>query len=539
MALDTLEQRAAPEPRPRWAAYALTLATTALLVLVGLFVAVLAWSSPTLGRSRTALAKIDLPLFAGTLVRASAFAPDGTPIALSEHDGQLTPKTKLEPGEQVTVDVVVRSPGWLSWALGATHTERLTVRAPVARVAERWLTLAAGAPLQVVFTRAVARVASEAQFSRRGRTVSFGRPSAAVGSVDLRAAPRSWERLGPAQTISWFPASRSPIAIVSPRTSTALRPTSPIRLTFSEPVAQVLGSRLPQIEPHVVGAWHETNSHTVVFTPAGTGFPLASSLQLVLPRAISTGQPSSSRIEPTRVIAYTVAAGTTLRLQQLLAQQGYLPVDWVPAGNPVARTARAETDAALDPPAGSFGWRYANTPASLEALWTAGQANVVTKGAVMRFEQDHGLAVDGIAGPEVWHALLAAAIAGQRHTGAYNYVYVHSQVPESLTLWSAGRIILRSPGNTGIPSRPTQPGTFTVFEHIPVGTMSGTNPDGTKYDDPGIRYISYFNGGDAIHEYPRAAYGTPQSLGCVELPLAAAAEVWPHTPVGTLVTIEN
>jgi peptidoglycan hydrolase-like protein with peptidoglycan-binding domain len=228
-----------------------------------------------------------------------------------------------------------------------------------------------------------------------------------------------------------------------------------------------------------------------------------------------------------------------LRLQQLLAQAGYLPVTWNPAGPPVAQTASAEVAAALDPPTGTFSWRYPDTPPTLEALWHAGQASLITKGAVMMFEQAHNLATDGIAGPEVWHTLLAATLAGQQHTAPYSYVYVHSQTPESLTLWSAGKVVLRSPGNTGIPSRPTQLGTFAVFEHIPVGTMRGTNPDGSHYDDPGIRYISYFNGGDAIHEYPRASYGTPQSLGCVELPLAAAAKVWPYTPVGTLVTIER
>jgi hypothetical protein len=37
----------------------------------------------------------------------------------------------------------------------------------------------------------------------------------------------------------------------------------------------------------------------------------------------------------------------------------------------------------------------------------------------------------------------------------------------------------------------------------------------------------------------RASFGTPQSLGCVELPLASAAKVWPYTPIGTLVTVEN
>jgi hypothetical protein len=157
----------------------------------------------------------------------------------------------------------------------------------------------------------------------------------------------------------------------------------------------------------------------------------------------------------------------------------------------------------------------------------------------MMFEGSHGLAVDGVAGAAVRHALLADAIAGKRRASGYSYVYVRSSVPQSLTLWHNGHTVLSSPGNTGVPAAPTQLGTFPVFEHIVVGTMSGTNPDGSHYHDPGIRYISYFNGGDAIHAFNRAPFGTPQSLGCVELPLASAAKVWPYTPIGTLVTIEN
>ena len=32
--------------------------------------------------------------------------------------------------------------------------------------------------------------------------------------------------------------------------------------------------------------------------------------------------------------------------------------------------------------------------------------------------------------------------------------------------------------------------------------MSGTNPDGSHYNDPGIRWISYFNHGEALHALP-------------------------------------
>ena len=52
-----------------------------------------------------------------------------------------------------------------------------------------------------------------------------------------------------------------------------------------------------------------------------------------------------------------------------------------------------------------------------------------------------------------------------------------------------------------------------------------------------ISYSLSRNGGDALHQFDRASYGTPQSLGYVEMPLEEAAQVYPYTPIGTLVTI--
>jgi hypothetical protein len=543
MALGPLDQRDAPRSRSRWWALALGSLATAVVVVIGLVVALLLWSSASLEPSSVGLARLELPALAGSLELAAAYGPNGNPIALTNRHGVLVPRTKLAPGEIVTVDVVVRRPSWLSWALGARRSEQLTVRAPVASVARRWLTLARGAPLRVSFDQPVAVAATGSAGHLTTRRLKRGRLDLGAqtpsGSLEISAAARSWELLGPAGYVTWFPPSRLPILVSSPGTGATLAPSAGIRLTFSRPVSAVLGSTLPAVAPATAGSWHESDSHTLVFTPTGVGFPLASTVQVTLPRAVAVSQASGGGTQRTNVIDYAVASGSVLRLQQLLAEGGYLPVDWQPAGAPVARTAAAEVAAAVDPPAGSFRWRYPNTPRSLEALWTVGRASVITKGAVMMFEHENDLATDGIAGPVVWRTLLRAALGAKRRTAPYSYVYVHSQVPESLTLWSGGHIVLSSPGNTGIPSRPTQPGTFPVFEHIPVGTMSGTNPDGSHYHDPGIRYISYFNGGDAIHEYPRGSYGTPQSLGCVELPLAAAARVWPYTPIGTLVTIVN
>jgi peptidoglycan hydrolase-like protein with peptidoglycan-binding domain len=297
-----------------------------------------------------------------------------------------------------------------------------------------------------------------------------------------------------------------------------------LTLTFARPVASVLGSRLPQLEPSMPGHWEQVDAHTLSFRPAGLGLGLGGWVHVQL-----AGQ----------TLAWHVGSGSTLRLQELLARLGYLPVRWRQAAAAPPPTTASEVAAAVSAPHGAFSWRYPQTPASLRALWKPGSWNVVTQGAVMRFQNVHGMATDGVAGPQVWRALMHDDMAGRRSDAGYNYVFVHESIPQSLSLWHNGRVILTSPGNTGIAQAPTAQGTWPVFEHIPVGTMSGTNPDGTHYNDPGIRWISYFHGGDALHAFPRASFGTPQSLGCVELPDAAAAQVWPYTPIGTLVTIES
>jgi peptidoglycan hydrolase-like protein with peptidoglycan-binding domain len=162
----------------------------------------------------------------------------------------------------------------------------------------------------------------------------------------------------------------------------------------------------------------------------------------------------------------------------------------------------------------------------------------MTQGALMAFQNDHGLNPDGDAGPVAWHALIAAALAGRRSTFGYSFVTVNREAsPQSLTLWHNGRTVLTTEVNTGIASAPTVSGTFPVYEHIRVGTMSGNNPDGSHYSDPGIQFISYFNGGDALHAFDRAQFGSPQSLGCVEMALGPAGQVWPYTPVGTPVHV--
>ena len=97
-------------------------------------------------------------------------------------------------------------------------------------------------------------------------------------------------------------------------------------------------------------------------------------------------------------------------------------------------------------------------------------------------------------------------------------------------------MVLRSAANTGIPVAPTADGTFPVYLRYRFQIMRGLNPDGSSYADP-VSYVSYFHGGEAVHYFPRGSYGFPQSLGCVELPIGAAAQAWPYLTYGSLVTV--
>jgi peptidoglycan hydrolase-like protein with peptidoglycan-binding domain len=482
-------------------------------------VAVILLSGASLAGDSSALARVRLQLFAGHIASVRAFAPDGSAIPLARSHGRLTPKEQLAPGETITVRVVVRRPGWSAWALGKEHHDRLTVQTPVAHVVNRWPT---GPVIRFDTPVSAVKVGSRRGFTN-SRIVPFPTKKQA-GAVYVSAAARPWEKLGPRVRVTWFPKSEHTLVLASPAPSAQLDPLEPLRLTYSQRVSL---DDHPRLSVRQQGRWVQKDSHTLIFQPRGDGAPFDTDESIRFPK-------------PVQLLGGTTwhVAGTSfVRLQQLLAQEGYLPLTWT--GADVAQTKRAELAAAIAPPDGTFHWRYPNTPHELVSLWNPGEPDTITRGAVMMFQHDHGLTVDGIAGPDVWHAVIADAVAGKLKLGGYSYVYVHRNVPQLLTLWHSGRVVLTSPGNTGVPAAPTAIGTWPVFEHIPVGRMTGRNPNGTRYDDPGIRWISYFHGGEALHAFNRASFGTPQSLGCVELPLDQAAKVWPYTPIGTLVTIED
>ena len=290
---------------------------------------------------------------------------------------------------------------------------------------------------------------------------------------------------------------------------------------------------VPTLTPAVPGTWVESAPDTLAFD-ANETLPPGTSLTLDVPGG-PTGIEGSrgQRLDQSLHVGFTTAAVSILRVQQLLAELDYLPVSFTPA-DPAPVPADEMATAQL----GTFSWRWSTLPGNFMALWAPGETNVVTQGAIMAFENEVGLPTDGIAGPKVWSALLTAAAADQTDPyGHYDFVEVSTQIPEEAVVWRDGQVAYSTLANTGIEAAPTEEGTWPVYARYTSTTMSGTNPDGSHYDDPGVPWVSYFHGGDALHGFIRASYGRPQSLGCVEMPPAHAAVVFPYTPIGTLVTI--
>jgi lipoprotein-anchoring transpeptidase ErfK/SrfK len=305
-----------------------------------------------------------------------------------------------------------------------------------------------------------------------------------------------------------------------------------ISLTFSEPVD--LQKAAPMLSPKIGGHWVQAAPTTLAYH-LDSPFVPATQETVTLPGGSSGLRATNgTQFSGHTTITFDVASGDMLRVQELLAGLDYLPLTYTQTGPPPA-----VGDLALDQP-GAFAWRWPDQPAQLMSLWTQGSANEITKAAIEAFENDNNLGVDGEAGPAVWTALINDTINHQTDPLPYVYVVVNKVVPQNLTLYEDGAAkYVGIPVNSGAPGADTTDGSFAVFEHVRYSDMKGTNVDGSTYNDPNVPYASYFNGGDALHGFIRASYGTPQSNGCVEMSYADAALVWPLTPIGTLVTVEG
>jgi peptidoglycan hydrolase-like protein with peptidoglycan-binding domain len=320
-------------------------------------------------------------------------------------------------------------------------------------------------------------------------------------------------------------AATSVVKVAATVTSSITTSMPLVRLTFSHSVKL---SNLPALvtRPALASTWVQIGRREVEAVISGPAVPLTN-YTVELPSSMNCA--SSCAFTSVRVRSASTTPDYAFE-QQLLATLNYLPATFTAISSPSSPTS---------PTSGFYTWAYPHLPSALSTLWGVGNNNVIVRGALMAFQNDNQLPTTGVVNTATWNDLLSAAANNKTNPSSYNYVTVSESSPELVRLYVGGKYTFDTLANTGISVDPTPLGTFPVYLRYVSQTMSGTNPDGSHYSDPGIPWISYFVGGSALHGFIRSTYGWPQSLGCVEMPFTSAHTIWPHTPIGTLVTVQS
>lgn len=306
--------------------------------------------------------------------------------------------------------------------------------------------------------------------------------------------------------------------------------TQPLSVTLSAPPSA--SSPQPTLRPAVAGAWAAVGD-SEVFSPASTLMPCSTYTLTVWADTIAAGH---SRLGKRRTIGLSVACPKVAALQQALARLGYMGATFHPLYDVhLPRGPETRREAALSafhPPRGVL----VPDPSDSPPVQT-GQLDATTKGALTVYQSDRGLEVTGEPDYATWASLLATETDYRRDPKPYTWVTVSESLPETLEVHVGHHVALSSPANTGVPGAETAQGVFPIYSRLTSTTMTGEDVDGTKYKVADVPWVNYFNGGDAVHGYPRASYGFPQSNGCVELPIETSQRVFGMLQLGDIVEV--
>ncbi len=524
-------------------------ATLGVAIIGAAIFLVLEWPKATFTRSSTALAQFNLSGIPQKITRSSASIGNKA-IKYTMDGGKIIPAQKLPEGVSTHISITVERPSWISWLVGKTQTISDTVVTPQAKLLNSIAFDSPTKPLRAYFSSpiTVASIAGPSgtqivNLTTRSTTIpllnTIGQSLA--GTITVAASPEPWETLpAPTQLTYFRSSSNTPVAVVTPSPNN-LSPSSTLTLTLSKPVSKVFGSKLPTITPAINGAllpqgkWSQTTPYTITYTPSQPDFWPSEQFSLKLPVAISIAQSGGGVAAPSTSLTLQGASPSITRLQQLLAQLNYLPLSFQGSSRTSNPTMATLASSILSTPAGTFNWKW-SMPSNFTTLWQSGTYNVITRGAVMSFEQFNHLDTTGLSNPLLWPTLLQNVISNKVDPHRYSWIEVEKKRPENLYLYENGSVVFSSLVNTGIPGLNTTDGTYPIYLRFVQDYMSGTNPNGTTYHDM-VHWINYFLGSEAVHGFVRSQYGFPQSLGCVELPVANAAVVYPQVHIGTLVTI--
>lgn len=380
--------------------------------------------------------------------------------------------------------------------------------------------------------------------ARAPRTPSARAASSAA--VSTSAAPAA-----PASSAPGSQAGSSPSSPASPGASSpagpATPPEPPTRLLSGPPAAVAdgtrplvvsvdatlwQGSQMPSLVPAAAGRWTMAGS-SYVFTPTSTLAPCSAYTVIVWPKTIAAAHaPLGKR----RTLHFSVDCPPMAGLQQALARLGFLGAR-LHTSRRIHERAGALTRAAaalsvFRPPRGPL----VPDPAGAPPVHV-GQLDASTRGALTVYQGERGLPVTGEPNRDTWESLLHDLTFYRRDPVPYTWVTVSESLPETLRVHRGTRTAFTTPVNTGVAGAETQQGIFPIYARYVSTSMSGTDPDGVSYDVPDVPWVNYFNGGDAVHGYPRASYGWPQSNGCVELPIENARLVFGMLTLGDIVWV--
>ncbi len=178
------------------------------------------------------------------------------------------------------------------------------------------------------------------------------------------------------------PAAGLQLVSMSPAAGTqGVNGLSPIRVQFSAPLAA--SSPMPALSPSIPGNW-TIQGDDAVFTPT-VGYLENTKVTVKIPGGMA-GMISAAgarvgdggTLDSNMSQSFTTGLFSTMRLQQLLAQLGYLPLTWTPESQTTISptNAQAELAAAYNAPAGTFTWQ-AGYPWNLTDQWKAGSYNIL------------------------------------------------------------------------------------------------------------------------------------------------------------------
>ena len=275
----------------------------------------------------------------------------------------------------------------------------------------------------------------------------------AAGAFAVAAAARPWETLGAPVRVTWFPRASHPVVLASPGPGAHTDPLAPIRLTFSQPVSQVLERQ---------GADPDTARAGALDVPGRPHAPLPArrqrrALQLRPHRPLPVHARGHERPRRGRTRRGASTSRSRRRPSCACSSCSRRRATSRSTGRRRRRSSGRPCAASSPPPStrppGTSGGAIRETPHELQSQWQHRRA-----------EPDHarrGDDVPGRARPRRRRHRRAGGVArGARRRGrrqaphrGYSYVYVHRNVPQKLTLWHNGQTCSRRPATPACPRR--------------------------------------------------------------------------------------